>query len=60
MWQSIKPRFISFWSSEIKGSFTYLNILAIRGHVDQQMKHKHKPNSLGYRYGSSAYHNSHL
>lgn len=52
-----------FLSSEIKGSFWYLNISARWGHLcafDQQMKHKHKPGSLEHQFGYSAYHNPHL
>lgn len=60
MWQPVEPWFISSWSSEIKGSFWYLNISARWGHLDQQMKHKHKPGSLEYQSGYSAYHNPHL
>lgn len=63
MWQPFGPWFISSWSSEIKGSFWYLNISARWGHLwafDQQMKHEHKPGSLEHQFGSSAYHNPHL
>lgn len=60
MRQPVEPWFISSWSSEIKASFWYLNISATWGHLVQQLKHKHKPGSLEYQFGCSAYHNPHL
>lgn len=45
---------------EIKVSLRYLNVSPLWGHLDQQMKHRHKPNSLEYHCGQNSYHNPHL